>query len=383
MNELLYSLKEITKLRNIIRCAQLYYGLIPGHESGMTQSKVAQKMNLTRNQVVTLLQEVRNRGLLEVKLRIPRALEWEQHVIAAYEKDYVLRDVRIVIDTSLPNENCSRSRAENQRMRPFEVERSEQTPGIASTMQVPKIDQFSGQAVGEETARYIRNVVPDGEVIGVGGGRTVLAMASALPAGMFEWLRIFPLSAGGPIQITANSVVATIAAKCANQDKTGAYGLYVPPLSIRSIDESEKEKEFYLSRKEIREVYEAAHNINVALLGIGSLTTEAGQQRTAEYLKADDALIADAIEQGAVGNILQQFFDADGNLVKCQLSHRNLAVPLEHLKKIASAFPAKRVIALASGKDKCEAILAAIKGRLFNVLITDTTIAEFLLSNKL
>ena len=367
MNEL-YSLKEITKLRDIIRCAQLYYGLIEGSEGGMTQNEVAQKLNLTRNQVVTLLQEVRNRGLLEVKLRVPRALEWEQHVIGAYEKDYGLRDVRIVIDTSLPNENCSRSR---------------QTSGIASTIQVPKTDQFSGQAVGEEAARYIRNVVPDGEVMGVGGGRTVLAMASALPAGMFEWLRIFPLSAGGPIQITANSVVATIAAKCANQDKTEAYGLYVPPLSIRSIDESEKEKEFYLSRKEIREVYEAAHNINVALLGIGSLTTEAGQQRTAEYLKADDALIADAIEQGAVGNILQQFFDADGNLVKCQLSHRNLAVPLEHLKKMASEFPAKRVIALASGKDKCETVRAAIKGRLFNVLITDTTIAEFLLSNKL
>ena len=367
MNEL-YSLKEINKLRDIIRCAQLYYGLIPGHESGMTQNEVAQNLDLTRNQIVTLLQEVRNRGLLEVKLRVPRALEWEQHVIAEYEKDYGLRDVRIVIDTSIPNENCSLSR---------------KTSGTASTIQVPKIDRFSVQAVGEEAARYIRNVVPDGEVIGVGGGRTVLAMASALPSGMFEWLRIFPLSAGGPIQITANSVVATIAAKCANQDKTGAYGLYVPPLSIRSIDESEKEKEFYLSRKEIREVYEAAHNINVALLGIGSLTTEAGQQRTAEYLKADDALISDAIEQGAVGNILQQFFDADGNLVKCQLSHRNLAVPLEHLKKMASEFPAKRVIALASGKNKYEAVRAAIKGRLFNVLITDTTIAEFLLNNKL
>ncbi|HIE28197.1 TPA: hypothetical protein EYP66_13000 [Candidatus Poribacteria bacterium] len=363
MNELLYSLKEITKLRNIIRCAQLYYGLIPGYEGGMTQNEVARQLNLTRNQVVTLLQEMRERGLLEVKLRVPRALEWEQHVIARYEKDYALRDVRIVIDTSIPNENCSRSGSRKT---------SDKTSGIASTV----------QAVGEEAARYIRNVVPDGEVIGVGGGRTVLAMASFLPAGMFEWLRIFPLSAGGPIQITANSIVATIAAKCANQDKTEAHGLYVPPLTIRSIDESTQEKKFYLSRREIRGVYEAAHNVNVAFIGIGSLKTEAGRRRTAEYLFADDALIADAIEQGAIGNILQQFFDADGNIVKCQLSHRNLAVPLEHLKKIASEFPAKRVIALASGKDKCEAVRAAIKGRLFNVLITDTTIAEFLLTES-
>jgi DNA-binding transcriptional regulator LsrR (DeoR family) len=357
--------------------------LIEGCEGGMTQNEVAKKLNLTRNQVVMLLQEVRNRGLLEVKLRVPRALEWEQHVIAAYEKDYGLRDVRIVIDASFPNENCSRSRQTSGR----------QTSGIASTI----------QAVGEEAVRYVKNVVPNGEVIGVGGGRTVLAMASALSAGMFEWLRIFPLAAGGPIQITANSVVAMIAAKCVNQDKTEAYGLYVPPLTIRSIDpvtpttkvrgslqeggsngveESKKEKEFYLSRKEIQEVYEAAHNINVALLGIGSLTTEAGRRRTAEYLKADDTQIADAIEQGAVGNILQQFFDADGNLVECQLSHRNLAVPLEHLKKIASEFPAKRVITLASGKDKCEAVRAAIKGRFFNVLITDTTIAEFLINSR-
>lgn len=372
MNEL-YSLKEINKLRNIIRCAQLYYGLLEGYEDGMTQNAVAQKLNLTRNQVVTLLQEMRNRGLLEVKLRVPRALEWEQHVIVKCEKDYALRDVRIVINTSLPNENCSRSRAENQRMRPFEAERSEQTSGTTSTI----------QAVGEEAARYIRNVVPNGEVIGVGGGRTVLAMASALYAGMFEWLRIFPLAAGGPIQITANSVVAAIAAKCANQDKTEAYGLYVPPLTLRSIDESTKEKEFYLSRREIRDVYEAAHNVNVAFIGIGSLKTEAGRRRTAEYLFADDTLIADAIEQGAVGNILQQFFDADGNIVKCQLSHRNLAVPLEHLRKIAAEFPAKRVIALASDKDKCEAVKAAMKGRFFNVLITDTTVAEFLLSNRI
>ena len=357
MNEL-YKFKEITKLRDIIRCAQLYYGLIEGYEGGMTQNEVARRMNLTRNQVVTLLQEVRNRGLLEVKLRVPRALEWEQHVIAAYE-GYGIRDVRIVIDTSLPNEN--------HRLKSSSIDNFSE----ASTI----------QAVGEEAARYTRNVIPNGEVIGVGGGRTVLAMASALPAGMFEWLRIFPLSAGGPIQITANSVVATIASKCANQDKTEAHGLYVPPLTIRSIDESKKEKEFYLSRKEIREVYEAAHQVNVVLFGVGSLTTEAGRQRTAEYLKADDALIADAIEQGAVGNILQQFFDADGKLVQCQLSHRNLAVPLEHLQKIASEFPAKRVIALASGKDKCEAVRAAIKGRLFNVLITDTAIAEFLLGN--
>ncbi|MFQ6039484.1 MAG: sugar-binding transcriptional regulator [Candidatus Poribacteria bacterium] len=360
MNELLYSLKEITKLRNIIQCAQLYYGLVEGYEGGMTQNEVAKKLNLTRNQVVTLLQEMRDRGLLEIKLRVPRALELEQHVIARYEKDFGLRDVRIVIDTSFPNKHYK-----------------------AKSLSTEEFNEASTiQAVGEEAARYIRNVAPNGEVIGVGGGRTVLAMASALSDGMFEWLRIFPLSAGGPIQITANSVVAAIAAKCANQDKTEAYGLYVPPLTLRSIDESTKEKEFYLSRKEIREVYEAAHNVNAAFLGIGSLKTEAGRRRTAEYLFADDALIADAIEQGAVGNILQQFFDADGDIVKCQLSHRNLAVPLEHLRKIAAEFPAKRVIALASGKYKCEAIKAAIKGRFFNVLITDTTIAEFLLSNR-
>jgi DNA-binding transcriptional regulator LsrR (DeoR family) len=359
MNELLYSLKEITKLRNIIRCAQLYYGLIPGYEGGMTQNEVARQLNLTRNQVVTLLQEMRDRGLLEVKLRVPRVLEWEQHVIARYEKDYALRDVRIVIDTLIPNANHK-----------------------AKSSLAARFSEVSTiQAVGDEAARYIRNVVPDGEVIGVGGGRTVLALTSALPNGMFDWLRIFPLSAGGPIQITANSVVAAIAAKCSDQDKTEAYGLYVPPLTLRSIDDSAKEKQFYLSRNEIRAVYEAAHNVNVAFLGIGSLKTEAGRRRTAEYLFADDTLITDAMEQGAVGNILQQFFDADGNIVDCQLSHRNLAVPLEYLRQIAAEFPARRVIALASGKDKCEAVLAAIKGRFVNVLITDATVAEFLLND--
>jgi DNA-binding transcriptional regulator LsrR (DeoR family) len=78
-------------------------------------------------------------------------------------------------------------------------------------------------------------------------------------------------------------------------------------------------------------------------------------------------------KHGAVGDICLQFFDAAGMPVRNPLGDRVLGITLPQIKKV------KRVIALAGGKRKTNAILSALLGRWVNVLITDRYTAKAIL----
>jgi lsr operon transcriptional repressor len=75
---------------------------------------------------------------------------------------------------------------------------------------------------------------------------------------------------------------------------------------------------------------------------------------------------------GAVGDICFQFIDEKGKLLKSPLMDRVIGVDLPTLK----ASP--RVVGIAGGLSKIPAILASLRGKWINVLITDRRTAESL-----
>jgi len=77
--------------------------------------------------------------------------------------------------------------------------------------------------------------------------------------------------------------------------------------------------------------------------------------------------------QGAVGDILLRFFDAEGKPIKTSLDDRVIGMQLEQLSGL------KRSVGIAGGEQKLEAIRGALLGRL-NVLITNRHAAERLSS---
>jgi DNA-binding transcriptional regulator LsrR (DeoR family) len=79
------------------------------------------------------------------------------------------------------------------------------------------------------------------------------------------------------------------------------------------------------------------------------------------------------IEHGAVGDLAGRFFDRDGQPVDDEWNQRVVGLTLEQISRIPT-----RVVA-AGGQEKVEAILAAIRGRLVSVLITDEHVASALL----
>ena len=62
--------------------------------------------------------------------------------------------------------------------------------------------------------------------------------------------------------------------------------------------------------------------------------------------------------------------DNKGNICSIKLNDRTIGIELDEIKNKPYS------IAVAGGKDKIKAIKAAIKGKLFNVLITDELVAN-------
>jgi lsr operon transcriptional repressor len=74
-----------------------------------------------------------------------------------------------------------------------------------------------------------------------------------------------------------------------------------------------------------------------------------------------------------VGDILGQFFDADGNVVDLPIHDRRIGIELSDLARIP------KVVGVAGGLRKAEAILGALHGGFLNVLVTNELVALRLL----
>ncbi|MFB9375921.1 sugar-binding transcriptional regulator [Kineococcus gynurae] len=115
----------------------------------------------------------------------------------------------------------------------------------------------------------------------------------------------------------------------------------------------------------------AMDDLDVALVGIGPA-------RTAPPLGGDtfftDEQFARARELGAVGEVCLRFLDADGHVLSTPFDDLVVGVTAEQLASAGTRF------AVAGGQGKHAAILAALRGRWVDVLVTDTGTAEALLA---
>ena len=77
---------------------------------------------------------------------------------------------------------------------------------------------------------------------------------------------------------------------------------------------------------------------------------------------------------GAVGDILGNYFDADGELIGSPLNDRFVGLSLEQLRRIERV-----VVAASESADKSSALLGALRTGVPRVLIADETTARVLL----
>jgi lsr operon transcriptional repressor len=120
----------------------------------------------------------------------------------------------------------------------------------------------------------------------------------------------------------------------------------------------------------IQQVLIQACGVDQAIVGVGTPAADATIVQMG-YLAADD--VRQLRDRGVVGDILGQFFDSDGQVVSLPIHDRRIGIELSELASIP------KVVGVAGGLHKAEAILGALRGGFLDVLVTNELVALRLL----
>jgi DNA-binding transcriptional regulator LsrR (DeoR family) len=317
----------------MVRCVQLYY------RAQRHQNEIARELGLSSSKVSRLLKRAVAEGMVRVELELPKRPRLE----AALVERYRLRDA-VVIPLGEPRD--------------------------------------IKEDLGVAAARYFERAAADGTRVGLSCGYTLYCTIRALRERRFRDLQIYPLSAESTLQLVdlfPNTLVGMMAAKY--RPHVRAYAL--PAQVLGSLAAVQRERGRLLRRGEVRRIYEAAGNVDVALVGIGLIgEATAGFCSLAE---SHGVSVRRLRALGIVGEINYHPFDQEGALIDRKelrpLTNRVLAVPPSRLRELSSQY-GKLVVAIAGGPDKREAIRGAMRGRFANVLVTDEDTAAALVADR-
>ncbi|MFW6148857.1 MAG: sugar-binding transcriptional regulator [Atribacterota bacterium] len=121
-----------------------------------------------------------------------------------------------------------------------------------------------------------------------------------------------------------------------------------------------KIRDALIKEANIQQVIEVWDKLDLAIMGMGNL-----QEGCTAFSIFTDSMIEEVINSKAVSEIAVNFFDEEGNYLGILDDYR-ISIPFEKLKN------AKTKIAIAFGIEKAQAIIAAIKANVIDLLVTDS-----------
>ena len=309
--------KNSVEVDLLTRMAWLYY------KEDMTQHEIAARLNLSRSKVVRLLQKAKDEGIVHFHI-------------------------------SGPLDNCLHIEQELKSL--FKLE---------DAMVVP-VGQYqeTKQTLGKAAAQYLERRLKSGHLFAVGWGRTVYEVAKFIRSNNIENLKIVTLNGGLTTSFYLNPY--DVGARLSSLFRGECYYIHAPAIAA-----SKELCRSFRSDLTVKQALQMAKLANYSLVGIGEMSAETTLVSTG-YLSLADVEILH--RKGAVGNIVGQFFDIEGNIVDCELHKRIVAFPIEEFRKM------KNVIGVAGGKDKIEAILGTLHGNFIRVLITDEETATSIMN---
>ena len=213
-------------------------------------------------------------------------------------------------------------------------------------------------------AHYIISTIKPDDKIGICFGRTLAALTEVFDQVYFPHAMVVPMvgGLGDNTSIMSNYLAENLAQRLGCEYKH----LHAPAL----LDEKIK-KETFLNDTYIKEIFDIANHVDMALFSPGDLSPQSSLLRDKQISNEE---LADLISLGAVGDLFLNFIDKDGRLVPHNVHDRAITVDLEAVAKNA-----RDKIAIAIGKAKVPVLHAALKGKWVDTLITDSATAGMLL----
>ncbi len=310
------------EVRLMTKVARMYYS------QSIRQMEITERLNIHQSTVSRLLKKAQQAGIVKISVTVPNGIHADLE--EALESRFDLKEA-IVVDSVNNNE-----------------------------------DQIA-RDLGAAAAYFLEQAIKPGEVIGI----------SSWSAALLEMINAMHPSKGSAeskvVQILGglgNPAAQTHATHLTQRlaSLIGGSAILLPAPGITTSPEA---KRVLMKESYVREATELFDHVDMVLVGIGAVEPSKLLASSGNVFSAQEQ--AQLQKQGAVGDICLQFFDAAGTPVKTPLGERVIGITLPQIKK------ARRVIALAGGKRKTNAILSALVGRWVNVLITDRYTAKAIL----
>jgi deoxyribonucleoside regulator len=299
--------------------ARLYY------IDGLGQSDVAKFVKVSQAKVSRLLALARERGIVRITVADyePRERELEAQV-----RDQLGLSTVVVVKA---------------------------IQGLAST--------DLRRAVGHFASAALEGMIKPRDIVALAGGRTIFELVQHLPEVRNKALTIVQ---------AMGSVDSNISAFDAQEvGRVMAYrlgGIFLS-LNAPAYIPEKRTRDALLKLAQVRDVHEQLDKASFAIVGLGTLENSVFVERGV----LDAADIAELKAAGAVCEICGRFFDQEGR--ECNTSWRDQVMSAE----VAQLRRIPQVVAVVSGNDRANAIIAAIRGGILKGLIIDEAGARALL----
>lgn len=291
---------------------------------GRTQSEIAEILGVGRVTVVRLLADARRRREVQITITAPLAEVTE-------------------VERTLESR--------------FGIEKA-----IVAPISGP--EQDPAQVIAAAAGAFISQAMRSGITVGVGWGRTLYSALPYIVGRTLENFRVVSLLGG--ISQARRFNPAEFAWQF--NELFQGEGFLVP---APALVDSPETKHALLERCGIAQVFEMADSLDIALLSVGGISTLTTSYRVGHLSEAERQSL---IKAGAVGDILYNFIDEDGNLVDHPVNDRAISVGIDRLKRTP------RRVLVSGGADKIPVLRGAIRLLEPTVFITDEATARALLS---
>ena len=210
--------------------------------------------------------------------------------------------------------------------------------------------------IGRAAAHRVRGMLHSGSTLAVAGGSTMAATARAMHSPSPLHVMVVPARGGWgrAVHTQANTLAAEIAGRLGGHHRL----IHLPDY----MDEAAKQE--MLRLPDVREVMELIQRADVILHGVGCAEEMLGES------KVSPSQARRLLAEGAVGESFGAYYNREG---KCLLESSSVGVDLARLT------PQCRMIAVAAGKHKAEAIIAVLRHDRHALLVTDEGAAREML----
>jgi DNA-binding transcriptional regulator LsrR (DeoR family) len=315
------SSNEPDKSEVVVRAAWLYF------MENMTQQEIADCLGISRIKVVRLIKEAREKGIVEIKVQSPitENLKLEGKLRSLFQLTNVV--------VTLPEEEGDL---------------------------LNKVLAWSASQILEERAR-------PGVQIGIGIGRTTSHLPDFFAPSRQIDCTFVSMAGGLSSRGNIEDSYATILKLARLSGGTAKY-IYAPFL----VSSSDIRKAL-LQDEAVEGVIEQAKKSDIAVFSVGT-PDDFALLHQYNLITAEE--ISEIREKGAVGDALGRFFNKWGEEIITSFRDRVVGLTIEELR----AIPVR--ILVAGGPKKYEAILAAMAGKMTNILVTDIGTAKWLITHS-